>query len=414
MNPDLSDSKRWLRRNSLALALVWLVPWLLAPGPVRAEEAHRLQRSESCAACHRTIYEEWRGSSMARTVELSRWCLDGSHRILDSVDRGREIGRRCYSCHAPTAVFRGVTPYAPRDAAEGVGCDVCHSIAAVHVSSEPSESRLDLRPGAKRGTRADATAPHAVVVSELHGRGELCAGCHFFADPANGLPVDWTYPQWLGSPQAARGETCQDCHMPRRPGRISERPGDPVRTDVASHRFPGARDLSTLRGALRLGLEVEETTSGRVAVVEIENVGAGHNVPGGGGGIRQLELRLCATHGEGCDVLLARRAYEIRYFKADGTQTGGSDPEATRFEDSGIRPGETRTERVVLPELPGGVRRIGAELRFWYVSPEAQARSGVQLDAAIAGPVHVADRRVEILHGARTTRPGPSPVPPAS
>ncbi len=359
-----------------------------------------LQRSVSCAACHREIFEEWQASAMARTVSLSRWCLEGSHEILDSIGRAEEMGERCYSCHAPGAYHRGAVPLEAQDESEGVGCDVCHAIADVDVSDPLGHPRITLEPGPKRGARPGVRADHEVIVSPLFASSQLCAGCHYFADPANGLPVDWTYAQWLASPHATRGETCQSCHMPRRPGRLSELPGSPMRQDVASHRFPGGRDLEMLRSALDLRLSIENVQGSRQAVIEIENVGAGHNVPGGGGGIRQLELRVEALDSDGKAKARLRRAYEIRYFTADGRQTSGSDPSAVRYEDSGIRAAEVRTERLVLPaDTP--LDHVRAELRYWYVSREAQARNQQNLPPEIAGPVDVTRRSVALSDAPR-------------
>jgi hypothetical protein len=332
---------------------------------------------------------------MANSVSFSAWCLDSSHAGLVTVGEAQQIGPLCYSCHAPTAFVANNVPYGPEDAREGVTCAYCHSIAAVSVSAELDPGEIEIVPGALRGTRTGiASAPHAVAISELHGKSELCAACHYFAWPQNGMPIDWTYPQWQASPQARAGQTCQSCHMPRRPGRVSEIEGAPQRADVAAHTFHGGRDLKTLRGALRLGVKLKRRGDGWIALVRVANVGAGHNVPGGGGGLRSLDLEVRAKDAEGREVLGAKRAYRFSYLTANGTETSGMDPEAARLIDTSIRAGERRIERFPLAgDRPPAL--LTAQLRYWYVVPEVQERSHLELDKAIAGPVLVRERSIQ-------------------
>jgi hypothetical protein len=158
--------------------------------------------------------------------------------------------------------------------------------------------------------------------------------------------------------------------MPRRPGRASTLPGTPDRGGVASHRFLGARDLPTLRAAIALRARRE----GPDVVIEIENVGAGHSIPGGGGELRELELRVRPA---GATERGTVQRYGIRYFGEDGERVSGSDDGAVRFEDTTIKARETRRERVRMdPSV-----EVQIELWYWYVSEEVAERDGATAES---------------------------------
>jgi hypothetical protein len=333
----------------------------VASGP----EATAFRSAETCRPCHPEIYDEWRGSAMARSVELSGWSLFSSLAVLRANGEGERIRGLCYACHAPFARASGALDLKAAPLHEGVSCDYCHSLRAVEAS--PRINVATVVPGdVKTGPHADAVSPgHGTLALPLMRRSELCAGCHYFAWPATGMPMDWTYAQWAASPYRSEGIECQGCHMPRRAGRSSNVAGTPDRGGVASHRFAGARDLATLQSALALRARRE----GGVAVVEVENVGAGHNVPGGGGELRQLELRFRRTGTAGRGEV---RQYDVRYFDEDGRRVSGSDDGAARFVDTTLAARETRVERFALA-LETGAR---VELWFWYVAEEVARRDG--------------------------------------
>jgi hypothetical protein len=309
---------------------------------------------------------------MARSPELARWSLEASVDALAFSGQEERIRELCYACHAPFARHEGPLDLTSSPHEEGVSCDYCHSIREVEVSPRINVVRVE--PGdVKVGPHADAKSTgHGTQELPLIRRSEFCAGCHYFAWPTTGMPVDWTYAQWKESSYAKEGKQCQDCHMPRRPGRSSSDPSAPDRGGVASHRFLGARDLPTLRGALALRARRE----GGTAVVEIENVGAGHSIPGGGGELRVLELKVVPATAGAAPV---SRHYTIRYFDEDGEPVSSSDDAAVRFEDTTIRARETRVERIDLaPDVAATV-----ELWFWYVGEEVADRDGGEPESVL-------------------------------
>ncbi len=343
-----------------------------------AEEPATFRSAEVCRPCHTMIYDEWRQSSMARSPELAGWSLEASLEALRFMGQEEKIRPLCYACHAPVARHTGPLDLSTSPHREGVTCDYCHSVRAVEVSSRINVATVV--PGeVKTGPHADAVSTgHETLELPLIRRSEFCAGCHYFAWPTNGMPTDWTYAQWAESPYRDEGVQCQTCHMPRRPGRSSSHPGAPMRGGVASHRFLGARDLPTLQGALALRVR----RAGPEIVVEVENVGAGHNIPGGGGELRELELRLVPAEGQARAV--AR--YRIRYLDEDGEVVSGSDDTAIRYADTTIPARQTRTERVRMP-VDAAAR---VELWFWYVNQEVADRDGAEASSVLVASRDVA------------------------
>ena len=326
-----------------------------------AAPAAGFRSAETCKPCHPDIYDEWRQSPMARSVELSGWSLRASLDVLRATGEAETMRTLCYSCHAPFARTAGSLDLDTVPLSEGVSCDFCHSVRDVEVA--PTLNISTAVPGdVKTGPHADAhSTGHDTLELPLMRRSEFCAGCHWFAWPESGMPIDWTYKQWFDSPYRGEGVQCQDCHMPLRPGRASSVATTPDRGGVRSHAFHGARHLPTLQGALTLRARRERST----AVVEIENVGAGHSIPGGGGELRELELRVTP---EGAEPIVRR--YDVRYFDEDGERVTGSDDGAVRFEDHTIKARETKVERIPLaPSTPAKV-----ELWFWYVTEEVAER----------------------------------------
>jgi Cytochrome c554 and c-prime len=367
----VGGARRWTLAVAVGLGVLAVVAVVGRPR-VADQAPSEFRSAVVCRQCHQEIYDEWRASPMARSVELAGWSLEISRETLADGHRTDDVRALCYACHAPFARTSGPLDLRSSPHREGVSCDYCHSLREVEASPHINVARVE--PGnVKTGPRADAKSPgHETLALPLMQTSEFCAGCHYFAWPGNGMPIDWTYAQWAASPYRTEGVQCQDCHMPKRPGRACSLPDAPDRGGVRSHRFLGARDLPTLRSALALRARRE----GEAAVIEVENVGAGHSIPGGGGELRRLELRLVRADGR---ATLGARSYQIEYFDDDGDPISGSDDGAVRFEDTTIRARETRVERLPLArDVPATV-----ELWFWYVTEEIADRDGGEPEAVL-------------------------------
>jgi len=230
----------------------------------------------TCGACHTQHYQEWLGSGMGQSSELSYFLIELYEASLDIRGAPAEDVAQCLHCHAPAAVM-GPDPdleMARQVSQEGVNCDICHTAVEAHPNDAPGMIRWDPT-GPKRGPLpgrdgvgpegvAPAISPfHDTAYSALHESSDLCGACHMSLWPTNALPIDWTYAEWQRSPWAAEGKTCQDCHMPTYEGQAVIQ--GPVRSNLHHHTFPGGGDLELVRSAA----EIEITTHAHFAGQEV-------------------------------------------------------------------------------------------------------------------------------------------------
>lgn len=203
----------------------------------------------------------------------------------------------CATCHLPAAALHdpyGTDPNAVTGVdASASHCDFCHKIGGVVLDPEtgrppanrPGVLSLEMvRPGDDRqiffGPYDDVDVGPDTYLP-LMSQSEICAPCHdasFW-----GVPIYESFAEWLASPYAARGETCQDCHM--RPDGVTTNfaPGrggierDPA--TIPTHGFPGAADEALLREAVTMRVAAERRGREVVVTVSITNDRTGHHVP---------------------------------------------------------------------------------------------------------------------------------------
>lgn len=214
--------------------------------------------SAACAQCHATQYEDWSGSLHHQTMGAGvLWQL----RLMSQAE-----ANRCLDCHAPLAEQKALialehgwqgAPTQPPPAFvppslghQGLVCAACH-VRGHQRFGPPAPDRAVL-----------ASAPHdGFTPSAAFGDSRFCASCHQFPDDGprtNGKLREDTWRQWQASPQAARGETCQSCHMPDR-----------------RHQWPGIHSPQMVQQALSHSLSVID---GEVTAT-LTNTGAGHFFP---------------------------------------------------------------------------------------------------------------------------------------
>lgn len=222
----------------LLAAAGWLGWALFITPPTPPAPARAFTSSKQCQECHTTAYAEWEVSWHAQA-----W-TDPEPRKLSNDFSNTD----CIDCHAPQPVFETglgnrVLPRATRRV-EGVDCIACHQLAN----------------GGMAGTITNPTPPCRPQEQRDLVQAEFCAPCH---------NQHGTVQQWQATPFAQAGpgfRTCIDCHMPYREG-------DPSKG--RDHTMAGGHDMDLVRSAVELRARRE---AGKV-VVEIENVGAGHNYP---------------------------------------------------------------------------------------------------------------------------------------
>ncbi|MCB9662518.1 MAG: hypothetical protein H6732_00235 [Alphaproteobacteria bacterium] len=214
--------------------------------------------AQACHACHPAVTEAWRGSAHARGVTPAL------------AEAARAAGSpACLSCHLPLRQQHArdllgssrdplveVGPpnpaWSPTLQLEGVTCAACH-----------------VRRGAVVGASPTRPAPHTTAWTDALGSPEACATCHQLTWPGATQPFYDTYGEWQGSPWAAAGVTCQDCHMG---------------ADVSGHRSHAV--TADLRRALSVlvGVGAPAVVRGGAPValsVTLQNTGAGHHLPSG-------------------------------------------------------------------------------------------------------------------------------------
>lgn len=333
------------------------------PADVQAEiNPDGFTSARECGECHEDIYTSWKGSLHA--LSLQDPIFDAAYMQALKLG-GEEARQRCLHCHAPMTMTNGDYSLEKGVTRDGVSCDFCHSVTAVHLDGR--EKPYVTEPGmVKRGIIKKAASPvHETAYSELHGRSEFCGGCHNYVTP-EGAAVLSTYDEWRDGPFARKGIQCQDCHMV-----LSE--GNVVRPDVKSsrsqiHLHKLIHDSDQIRRALSVRIADSQRSGERLVVdVEVENRGSGHMVPTGIPTRRVvLEISLEAD--------AFRRKQERIYQKVVADASGHlleKDFEvmtlgARILNDNRIAPGETRRERFTFRVPPRGRIRISAALLYQY------------------------------------------------
>ena len=273
-----------------------------------------------CRECHPDQYGEWRTSMHAYAMvdpvfqaltELRQQDLDGTE------------DQFCTSCHSAIGTRGGevVAGFSFDDLSditmEGITCEACHKVSSVardYNSGHVLDAEGPMRgPG---GTTTDSPA-HAIASDPLFESSEFCGACHDVIE-TSGLDLERPYREWLESPSAEAGTTCQDCHMPE----VERAPAVDVgpRT-VRQHRFVGVdvplidgwitpEETEALRadiqGLLTGSADVQLEAPSQITVgqivdvnVTIENLIPAHNLPTGSTFLRQVWLELVATDDQG-------------------------------------------------------------------------------------------------------------------
>lgn len=293
--------------------------------------------SSTCQPCHAEHYDQWRTSTHAYAM------VDPVFQALVAVRQVDYDGAQdqfCTQCHSAIGTRGGeIVPGfsfedLPEIVMEGIGCEACHKVSAVE---RPYNSGHQLDPdGPIRGplTQPTGEANHESTYADLFQSSEFCAGCHDVLE-VSGLELERPYQEWLESPAAEEGLSCQGCHMPEIEGPAAV--DGPTRT-LHDHRFVGvdvplsdgfatdeereqirSRVLELLDGAASLELVSSPLAAAGQQLdllVTVKNEISGHNLPTGTTFIRELWLEVTATDGAG-EVL-----YETGHLDDNGDLKG--------------------------------------------------------------------------------------------
>lgn len=193
----------------------------------------------TCASCHPKAARQWRGSLHAHAWDDPVFVAEYAAAPAAS----------CRGCHDPAGE-------AGRE--RGIDCATCHVREGAIVVSAPSEA---------------AAAAHPLLLDPSLDGVTACAGCHQFEftddgvhDPAELLQA--TVDEWASSQYAERGETCTDCHMPRRDA-------------SGGHVFPGLSDPLLMASAVDVAVRPSWSAAGLDVSVKVTPRRVGHAFPTG-------------------------------------------------------------------------------------------------------------------------------------
>ncbi len=276
--------------------------------------------STACGGCHPMIFPQWAGNAHGSAVGSDRFfsMYNGTDVMGGgAVEPGYLLdfpgtAGVCAECHAPGA---GVDGYlttgmnAVRDViTAGIHCDYCHKIGGVYLdpatqtvypNAPGTRSQRVLRPPPGDniffGPYDDIHDPDTYLPAISESR--FCAPCHQFS--MWGTPIYESYEEWLASPYAAEGITCQDCHMVPNGDSYFARPevgglAHPPES-IPSHLQLGARDETFLQTTAALTLTASPHLDRLAVTVTLTNTGAGHHIPTDYPG-RQLLLLVTAEN----------------------------------------------------------------------------------------------------------------------
>ncbi|PKN56779.1 MAG: hypothetical protein CVU56_14440 [Deltaproteobacteria bacterium HGW-Deltaproteobacteria-14] len=322
--------------------------------------------SEACGACHGREYAAWRESPHGRSSDSPVFAA-----LVKEVRSswGDAAARRCESCHAPG-----------HDGSDRVGCVSCHQ-AVGNRGARDGLLVVDLAAPIAAPHAPSAAPPHATRPGDLLASPVLCATCHVLTGPEHF--VEGTYDEYLASPAAAAGLTCQSCHLPRREGRT-----DHGLTSVTPPWGRGGASLAGRRdaiagmaaGAIDLGLERADDGGVRVYLT---NARAGHAIPTGATLVRELWVEV-----RGADAAVARAITLGARLTADGV--GVALPtEADTVVISALAPGETASRTLALTPP------VEATLYLRPVRADAAEALGFDPDEPELAPIVITRTRLD-------------------
>ncbi|MGI9378024.1 MAG: multiheme c-type cytochrome [Methyloligellaceae bacterium] len=249
-------------------------------GELSADEQHlqlfvenRYPSANTCGICHPKHYKEWSVSQHAY-AQLSPVYLSLNNKI-NKLSNGSN-GDFCLRCHSPVGANLGESPYQSNltrhpTSREGITCVVCHRIDKAYnkVSGrlalvEGGLTEPVFGPKGNKGVEDVLQDPKKFRVvtdpekpgRQIHNEAKLfasiqtptfCGSCHDVT-LFNGFRLEEAFSEYRLSPAAAKGVTCQDCHMGKEQGKPSgyeQGPaavvgGEPTETrKLTSHFFAG-------------------------------------------------------------------------------------------------------------------------------------------------------------------------------
>ena len=324
------------------------------------------QSGLTCRGCHVDITEQWTTSTHASADRKSNPLFGRMYFTSLKETRGATMVK-CGPCHE-TASFVSNDFEKLRDvSAEGVTCVYCHAITGPGPPAAVPPFTLLLGPYHGPIRQPVKVKDHASGYSDFITKSDYCGGCHQYQNQ-NGVLISDTFGEWKRSKYAKQGVTCQQCHMPGGPGRVTSI--GPVRPRVADHSFPGPAQNRALRDAATLALRLRKRSGDTLRFFAVvTNVGAGHAIPTGNDQhLLLLRLRLTDT---GDHILWENDPFQDWNSSVFGLLLAN---------DLGVYPAETWNASKVLSD-----RRIqaGATAQSRFEIPMPEAKGPLRLEAQL-------------------------------
>lgn len=233
---------------------------------------NRFPSAATCAQCHPKHYREWSVSPHAY-AQLSPVANSMAGTMLKRTSG--TIGDFCYRCHNPVGMNLGEPLFMSSmdrhpASREGITCVVCHridkpygKIAGRLAMVEGDITQPMYGPTDNENLQAMLDHPDVRVTTDPDQKGRKihreiktftyiskpgsCGVCHDVM-LVNGMRIEETFTEYKHSPAAKRGETCQDCHMGKTPGKAEGYEHGPAATvggvdspprKLTSHIFAG-------------------------------------------------------------------------------------------------------------------------------------------------------------------------------
>jgi len=261
--------------NAQFLARHWAQP--LAPQGEPPPEFAPIEASlapEACGSCHAAQYADWRTSLHSHSI--------GPGILWQFKVLSQDESNGCLRCHAPLAEQKALAalqhgwsnaPQTPAPAyvsgdlhQRGLVCAACHVRRHQHFGPPASTPNVPNVPDTPSATQATRQPHNGFVAEQAFQDSRFCSTCHQFPPQGRSLAgklIENTYEEWRTSSAAAKGVTCQNCHMPGK-----------------RHLWRGIHDQGMVANGLRRELEVKRLDASRLVVRAIVTApGVGHYFP---------------------------------------------------------------------------------------------------------------------------------------
>ncbi len=252
------------------------------------------ESSETCKACHPTIYDEFKSTQHAKSsifddeIHAEVWKKHPKNTKLESY--------ACAKCHTPAASnldalvtkHNGVVPDANNSTQrEGISCAYCHRIESIKHDWMMNVNVVSKEERSYFGSlKEHIDSPfHKIKTDSAHfNGGNVCIGCHSHKKNKYDMNVCSTNVK-----HELDGTNCVSCHMPKVKGSVSNMNETKEHT---FHGFPGTHSHQDMLGKY-VGIALKESAGKFDIVIENKSTHALSLHP-----MRVMQLRVTVTREE--------------------------------------------------------------------------------------------------------------------